>query len=414
MSRPALRLLAALAAGLLAAAGHAQTQLGQDGGTLGQDLYQDALQSIAEGRRNDASEELRRLIDKEPLHAGAWLDLAMTQCALGHGDEAERLFDVIETRFKPSDAMLQVIAETREAGCAQWRPQTSWSLTTGRGVDQNVNQGASTSTYTLDSDSGPVEYALSSDFLPHHDQYTMLAGDYTRELTANGTVGFAQFLGRRNDHLHQYDSASLFGGVDTPWRFGKWTLHATGSLGTITLGNHDYQHQYQLQARIGPPLPLPVGAQFTLLAGATHNDFKTLENFDSNTYELRGILNYRKEGLSASASIGRLDDRASSLRPGGSRDGWYGNLMARRALRGPVTGELGYTIQTWQGELPYSPGIIDTVRRQVTQSLRAALTWRLSDTQSLQLEGRAVRNREDISIFQYNNHQLQLSWQWQH
>ncbi|WP_075793179.1 tetratricopeptide repeat protein [Massilia putida] len=385
---------------------------GQDA-PLQQDLYQDALQAIAEGRRTDASNELRRLIDKEPLHAGAWVDLAMAQCALGHGDEAERLFAVIETRFNPSPAMLQLIAETREAGCSTWHAQSTFTVTTGRGTDQNVNQGASASSYTLDTGSGPIEYALSSDFLPHHDQYTMAAADYTRELTRNGTVGFAQFLGRRNDHLHRYDSASLFAGVDAPWRIGRWALRTTGTLGNITLGGHDYQHQVQLQARIDPPLPLPGGVQFALLASAVHTQFLTLANFDSNTYALRGILTHRKEGRYDSVGIGRLDDRSGALRPGGSRIGWYGNVQTRRALSTRLSGELAYTAQSWHGDQPYSPGLINAVRRQLTQSLRVSLSYRLDEHQSLQLEARAVRNRENISIFEYNNHQLQLSWQWQ-
>jgi hypothetical protein len=405
----------ALAAGLAASGARADDmQTANQDAQLQQDLYTDALQAIAEGRRTDASNELRRLIDKEPLHAGAWLDLAMTQCAIGHGDEAERLFAIIETRFNPSPAMLRLIAEAREAGCRRWQPQSTLALTMGRGIDQNVNQGASRSNYVMDSPTGPVEYALSSDFLPHHDGYTMLAADYTRELTSNGAIGFVQFLGRRNDTLHNYDSNSLYGGVDAPWRFGHWTLRAAGSVGAVTLGGHDYQHQWQLQTRIGPPLPLPQSTQFALLLGATHTNFLTLENFDSNTYEVRGLLSYRREGLAASASLGRLNDRAGSLRPGGNRDGWYGNLMVRRALPASLSAELAYTAQTWHGSQVYSPGVIDTVRRQVTQSLRATLSYPVGKNQSIQLEARAVRNRESISIFEYNNRQVQLSWQWQY
>ena len=405
-------LLASLLAGPWVAPALAQD--GSDATPLQQDLYQDALQSIAEGRRNDASRELRRLVDKEPLHAGAWLDLAMTQCALGHGDEAERLFAIIETRFEPNAAMLQLIAETREAGCSRWQALGSFSITAGRGIDQNVNQGASRANYVVDTPTGPVEYALSSDFRPHHDQYAMLGLDATRELTPNGTVGFAQFLARRNDQLHAYDSAALFAGVDTPWRFRQWTLRTTGSVGAISLGGHFYQRQLQLQARVGPPLPLPQGVQFNLLAGATRTEFMTLQNFDSTTYELRGLLSWRGEGRYAGTSLGRLQDRASAERPGGSRQGWYGNLLVRHALPYRMTGELSYTAQSWNGSLPYSPGFIDAVRRQITQSLRATLIYPLTRNQLLQLEGRAVHNRENISIFQYNNRQLQLSWQWQY
>ena len=71
--------------------------LAQDGETPQQQLYQDALQSLAEGRKNDASKALVRLIEQEPKHAGAWLDLALIQCSLGHAEEAERLFANIET-----------------------------------------------------------------------------------------------------------------------------------------------------------------------------------------------------------------------------------------------------------------------------------------------------------------------------
>lgn len=405
--------LVLLSACLLAGpAAHAQNAAPDP--AMEESMYQDALRAISEGRRNDASDELHRLIEKAPRHVGAWIDLALTQCALGHGDEAERMFAIIETRFDPGPALLQLIAETREAGCNAWHPQSSVTVTTGRGIDQNVNQGASTSSYSLDTSSGPIEYALSSDFLPHHDQYTMLALDGTRELTRNGTVGFFQALERRNDHLHHYDSTSLFAGLDTPWRFGEWSAHSTMSLGAVTLGNHDYQHEAQLQARVTPPLPLPASTQFSLLAGVTRNEFQTLQNFDSSTYELRGLLNYHQDGLLASATLGYLDDRASALRPGGSRDGLYGNLLVRKAWTDRLSEELGYTVQSWHGELPYAPGLIDNVRRQLTQSLRATLSYRLGEHQVVQIEGRAVHNREDISIFQYNNRQLQLSWQLQY
>ena len=45
--------------------------------------------------------------------------------------------------------------------------------------------------------------------------------------------------------------------------------------------------------------------------------------------------------------------------------------------------------------------------------LRLGLSYALGRTQSLQLEARQIRNRENIAIFQYNDRQLQLTWQWQ-
>jgi hypothetical protein len=114
----------------------------------------------------------------------------------------------------------------------------------------------------------------------------------------------------------------------------------------------------------------------------------------------------------SSASLGYLDDHANSARPGGSRRGWQANLLARRALGWGSTGELAYMRQTWKSDSAYLPGLIDQVRDQQTQVLRGTLVYPVTKNQSLQLELRGVRNRENISIFAYNNRQVQLSWQW--
>jgi hypothetical protein len=378
-----------------------------------QQLYRQALQSIAEGRKSDASAALMRVIEREPLHAGAWLDLALIQCALGHADEAERLFDNIRERFNPPPGILELIAEARVAGCASWQPQGQGSISVGRGIDQNVNQGTRTTSYNTSAAGIAVELPLTDDFLPKHDQYTSVTADYLRDLTPNGTTGFAQFQNRRYDRLGAYNSSSLFAGVDTPWRYGSWTLHGSASFGLITLGTQLYQRQAQLQARIGPPLPLPGSMQFSLSTSLSRVEYVTLSNFNANTGELRGQFSYRQEDTSASASVSLLDDRSSDARPGGSRHGWLATAQWRTPLWDQTSAEFGYSHQRWRGSSDYSPGFIDVTRKQDTQMLRATITYPLTTTQSLQLEARQVRNRENISIFQYNDRQLQLSWQWQ-
>lgn len=406
---PTRAVLAALLACAWATPALAQTHDGSDQ----PDLYQQALQSIAEGRRNDASRELSQLIEQEPLHAGAWFDLAMTQCALGHGAEAERMFATIETRFQPSRALLELIAQAREEGCARWQPASTLQLSLGRGFESNVNQGASTRTYVFDGPEGRYEQTLTEDFVPKSDGYTVLNGDATRELTPNGTVGFVQFQLRRYDGLHTYDSASLFAGIEAPWRFKRWSVRASGALGVVTLGGRAYQRQAQLQARVTPPLKLPATTQFSMVGSVTYNNFLTLSNFDSDTYEVRGQLTHRTDTLYASASIGVERDHALGQRPGGDRDGWYASVLARRRVGERASVEGGYVHQVWDGKEAYSPGLIDQVRTQRTNVWRASYTYALGKNQSLQLEGRIVRNHESISIFQYNDRQLQLSWQWQ-
>jgi hypothetical protein len=377
------------------------------------DLYEQALQSIAEGRNNDASAMLSRAIDLEPQHAGAWLELALLQCALGHGDEAERLFKAVEQRFAPlSPGIKALIARTRKEGCAAWQPHTQSTLVVARGFDQNVNQGASNPSYTVVQEGKPAEVLLTEEFRPHHDGYSVAGAEYRRDLTPNGTTGFVQLQARRNDQLHSYDSATLVAGADSSWRFGRWTAVAGGNVGVVRFGGQMFQRQAQLSGRVVPPLTLPYKAQFQLLGGITRTRYLTLANFDSTSAELKGQLAVPITAGLASVTAGATVDHASAARPGGDRHGWLLSLLARRGLGERLSGELGYVRQDTNSSTPYAPGLIDTVRHQQTQVARAGLTWSLNRNNSVLLEARWIRNNENISIFQYNNRLLQLAWQW--
>ncbi|MFD2366666.1 tetratricopeptide repeat protein [Pseudoduganella sp. GCM10020061] len=367
-----------------------------------QDLYETALRSLAEGRKNDASDQLARVIEDEPLHAGAWVDLALIQCGLGREEEAERLFAEVETRFNPSQEMLELIAQARETGCRQWKPMRTTSVSVGRGVDSNVNQGAA-----------DRELPLDTEFFPQRDDFTMASVEHMRELTPNGTVGFAQLQARHNDSLSQYDSSSLFVGLETPYRLNGWTMRASGLLGVVGLGGRMYQRHAQAQVRLAPPLPLPASLQLSLTGGLTHVQYVTLTNFDSTTAELRSQLTYRGDGLFASVNAGYQFDYAHASRPGGDRSGWLGGVLVRKALGRRVTGEAAYTRQGWQGAETYLPRVFETVRDQSTQVLRASLIYGLSKNWALRFDARAVRNSENIAVFKYNNRLLQLSLQWQ-
>jgi hypothetical protein len=397
-----LRLVPILAAALVGTVAHAQQAAPPSEADM---LYEHALQSISEGRKNDAYAALQRVINMAPTHAGAWLELALLQCSLGNQAEAERLFLEIEQKFDPPPGIVQLIANTRTSGCSGAPVFSQASVTVARGIDQNVNQG---STRELD-----VALDLSPEFRPQHDQYTMLSGEYLRELNANGTVGFAQFQSRHNDTLHQYDSAALFAGAESPWRLGDWNVRGSAMAGFITLGSKLYQRQYQLQARVGPPVPLPYSLQFHMLGGLTRASYATLQNFDATTSELRGMLSRRSGNTSTNASLGAQRDKAAGNRPGGDRQGWSASLQWRHRYSSGVTADLGYNLQAWKSSTSYAGEVIPQVRDQTTHILRATLIYPVTRGQNLVLEARQVINKENIPIFQYNNRQLQLSWQWQ-
>ena len=98
-----------------------------------QDLYLNAMRLMNEGRHAAAREALEQLIMVEPQHAGAWLDLAITQCALGQALAAERLFREIEVRFAPSAGILEVINNHRRQGCRPWEAKSYRALGITRG-----------------------------------------------------------------------------------------------------------------------------------------------------------------------------------------------------------------------------------------------------------------------------------------
>lgn len=374
------------------------------------DLYLDAMQAIAEGRYSDASSTLARMIAHGPRNAGEWLDLAMLQCALGHADEAEELFRTIETRFDPPKGLRDIIEQQRVQGCKNWNRQQQWAVTLARGYDQNVNQGASNPLYLIGGASEPLQ--LAPEYLPHADHYAVLSADYLTDISQNGDIGYLQLYARHNDRESRYNTISAFAGADHPWRWQRWRLRASGMLGALTLGGQLYQSQTQAQIRVTPPLPLPEGLELSMLTGLTHLNYRTLSNFDANTSELRGILAYHHPQRQAQLSLGYLNDHAVSTRPGGNRVGYSFSLYGRSTLPYQLEGELDWNVQHWEGQSAYSPGLIDTIRRQDTSTLRATLSYPLTPRSALVLEWRQVHNRENISIFQYDNHVFQLSWRW--
>lgn len=404
----ALRRLCAGATLMMAAATVAYAQ----GDPTGQDVYLEAMRLIANGQKQDASDALTRMIQQEPEHAGAWLDLAILQCEMGRAEEAERLFAEIVARFQPPPGILEIIARRRAQGCDGWQPASRSSLMLGRGADNNVNQGASTSYFTLGSGNSRLELQLLPEYLPKSDWFTILSAEYARDLSAAGTMGFVQFQARQNDALARYNTTVIAAGAEHPWRIGDWNIRGGAVLSALSLGGRLYQKQHQLQARIAPPLALPGNLQFSLSAGVAHVAYPTLANLDANIWEMRGLLNYRTQQAQAQASLGYSSDRASAARPGGDRRGWMAGMQGQTRITDEVFGELGWSRQTWRSESAYSPGLIDQSRNQTTDILRAGLTIPVAARQAVRIEWRDVRNKENISLFQYNNRLLLLSWQW--
>lgn len=377
------------------------------------ELYLQAMRALAEGRADQATDLLMRFLEKEPQHAGAWLDLAISQCELGHGVEAERLFTEIEQRFAPPPGIVEVIASYRQRGCIPVTgKQERVSFSVARGYDNNVNQGASNPFFSTGSGDNYTEWTLTSEFLPKPDQFVLATADYSRNLNDKGLLGFAQVRTRRHDDVHSQDTASLLLGLEQQWTLGRWRGRATAALSAMRLDGHYYQRQEQLQLRATPPLALSERLDWSLTAGLSHVTYPTRPNYNGNTLELGSALAYHHRGLHAYGSAGVMTDHGQNQRPGGNRDGWYGTMLLYNTFNDRYSGTLGWTRQSWRGSEFFSPNVIDLVRRQTTRQLSAGLTVAVGARQSVLLEWRAVRNQENISLFQYNSRTVQLTWRW--
>lgn len=377
-----------------------------------EELYLEALRALADDQPERANVLLLRFLEQEPRHAGAWLDLAFSQCALGHAAEAERLFGEIETRFKPPPAIMELIRQHRAQGCnarPTWKPL--WAASLGRGYDNNINQGATNSLFSSGSGSDLIQWELAPDYLPKPDHMTLAGLDYLQQIDEAGSLLIVQLRLRQNDHVHQQDSMSLLLGYERPWHAGRWQGFATAAVSVLALERQLYQRQEQLQLRATPPLVLPEHWQWSLLASLSHLRYPSRSKYDSNTVELGTSLYWRAE-RQVSLSLSALTDQGQNGRLGGNRTGWYSAVQWTEPLPAKLQGELGFTRQVWNSSAVYSAGLIDTVRSQDTRQLRAALRLPLGAHQNLQLEWRQVRNRENISLLQYNSQAIQLSWHW--
>ncbi|QJD89684.1 tetratricopeptide repeat protein [Duganella dendranthematis] len=377
-------------------------------------LYLEALRALAADQPERANELLQRFVKDEPLHAGAWLDLAFTECTLGHSADAERLFREIEARFKPPPGIMELIEQHRARGCNQkpsWRPL--WAVSLGRGYDNNVNQGASSNLFTTGSGSDSTQWELSPDFLPKPDHQTTASFDYMQQADEAGSLVLAQVRLRQNDHVHEQDTASVLLGYERPWEWGRWRGYGTVAVSVLQLQGQLYQRQEQVQLRATPPLAqrLPEELQWSLLASMSHVRYPTRTKFDANIVEL-GTNFYWRGARQWSFSLSGMADQGQNGRLGGDRHGWYSALQLSQPVTASLRGDLGWSRQVWHSSEVYAPGQIDLVRHQDTRQLRASLQYTLAPHHSVQLEWRAIRNQENISLFQYNSRSIQLNWRW--
>jgi tetratricopeptide (TPR) repeat protein len=372
--------------------------------------YLNALQAEQEGRNLDAAEDLKSLMAELPQHAGAWLDYAILECQLGHKAESIALLNELEERFHPPAEIQEVIQRARDMDCLPWRPQGQILTQVGRGSNSNVNDGPNSPDYVLGSGIALQKLQLLPQYQQQRDNYDFASVSVASTLTPNGISGAFQVQTIHNDSVTSFNNNSIIAGIDVPWRYDQWKMDSLATITAIQLNGSIYQENYQLRQRMSQAWQDDI--QLSIVGDFTHNRFETLPNYDSNTVAARTELVWKDHDRRVRFDAAYLFDQATSSKPGGDRQGWLLGLSTHALLMGEIQGELSGTLQTWNSANTYSPGLIDQVRQQKIQLLKADLIYPLSKDHSLRLELRSVKNDENISLFSYDSRVMQLSWEW--
>lgn len=285
-------------------------------------LYDEALAAADAGEVERARAMLEALVRRQPMHAGAWVDLALLNCRLGDRERGRRILRRIVAEFDPPPAIRELIARIESQPCATL-PLPRWRAGLAVGYDNNVNLGASRDRVTLVSDVGVVEVLLAEGMQPRADAFTeaWLEGNW-REVPGQPRASLAL---RRHAHESAFDLAvlALEGGhswpgerVDTIVQ-ARWThtrLDDQGFLDALTL-----------QARMSGH-PIWHGTHPVAEARATYNRFADYPAFDSRVWEARLGLAKAHGPLFARATALLSLDQALDQRPGDNRAGFGAEL----------------------------------------------------------------------------------------
>lgn len=387
-------------------------------------LYQQALTALHAGQNQQAIERLERLIELQPNHAGAHLDLALAYRNDGDVQQAERILDRLLNRFDPPPAIRLLIERLRQS----IRQSIDPSMEDGRqttvepkpglhqalGYASNVNAGPRERVIDIDLGYGPLELQLDESSRPQADHYseTGLRLQHTvpwRTLRLDLT---AQADLRRHAHLSIHDTDFLHTGMlltRPPQPLG-WDIGL--SLNHLRLDNAPYLNggilAFGLQWRIAPHATLHTQLQSVI------EDYPSDPVYDARLWRARLGADWTPApAWSLALNLEWENDRAEGDRAGGDRQALSARLAAAHRLGPDSQIELAARALQRQDQAPYSPLLFgDTHRTIRRQDITAIYSHRLPQNLVASLEMSARRDTSTIDLFTQDNWHAELRLTW--
>lgn len=380
-----------------------------------QDSYELALDAVAKGRSQSALQLLEKTIETQPDHAGAWLDLGILYCELGHKNKAFHVFDDMQARFNLPTSIQDVIAHYRESGCQvlpQWAGIQLQSLQThvGLGHVSNANLGPLNALvrFAPGAPIAEMELAPSAKARPSHA--------YEQGLTATGDIG-NRFQWQAQLQARQFAAVSSLNTItaqlqvayqptDDPWRLQAF-------WGRQTLGGDTFLNQYG----VGLKWPISDGQQ-ALQWTWLRNHLPVNSLYNSQVHELSYVLTvpwFKWQGRAWVYQLGLIHDAPQQVRPGGVRAGGVMKLATPAAVWAPwnliAKSELLYMHTKEQDA--YNVLFFDNAKRQ-----QSYLEWGvellrpITRDLSVYVNGTYQKNTSSIDIFSYKNQKLMIGLKW--
>ncbi len=361
--------------------------------------YDAALEALLAGNEREAVRRLWQIIETDPAHAGAWLDLGLIYCDNGMAGAAGRIFAHIERRFDPAEAILQLIDLVRARGCRPPPPSSPpYRFQAGLrvGHDSNPNFGLAADNLTLRINGIPTPVALTAASRPQPSAWSalnlMAEASPAPGWRLHAIAGFADYRqGGEHDQRRLLFAASHASG---PAYSSAWVSHAW-------LGGASYQSVAGLRHRrqLGD-----AGWEADIVLQRLHYSGRSV--LDGLTFEPR--LGYRiglpGDGALVLAAGPHLDRPEASDRPGGRRTGVAVQFDLVQPLPGGWRLEAFARAQRLKDAEAYSPLFGDTRRSQRLGLLSLNLSRPVGQATRCGVQYQALDSRDPIPVFSYRQH----------
>ena len=343
--------------------------------------------------------------DPDPLMTEELVDLVLSHCRAGRGEQARRLARDIREQLPTTAAIEALLAPALEGACAPTAKAKLNELHLSLGWDDNVNLGVLASSVTFQSPGQPVTYQLDDSYKPVRSAYISATGMHQTQ-TANGWTVQA-LVGARQ--LLDYSPLNTLGLQLT----GRRPLGAAGLPGELTMAWAETwvggRHFRSAPSVAWQSLPSQGQQGWVFNLGAQHHDYSGT-TFDARQLTT-GLTHLSRPDARTQISWGGglLLDQALGARAGGNRQGM--NLQAgwQHAHRGGVW-HAQWALHQWTSAQDFLPGLMDYRRTNRTTTAVIGYQQPLSVGGVGYVEYLHRNSRDNVPLYAYRSNQLGVGW----